>query len=69
MNKFWIIWNPAYPEPPKKRYETKDEARTVAVRMAQQFPGEQFFVLEALLMAEIPTGPIVQALLKGPAYR
>lgn len=45
---FWLIWNPDSASPSTKRFASKRQADAVASKMAGQFPGEQFFVLEAL---------------------
>lgn len=44
---FWIIWNPASTEPPKARFTTEAQARKVAGTMAEQNPGQDFYVLKA----------------------
>lgn len=45
-NEFWILWNPTSNLPPKVRFYTEAEARTVAVAMAQRH-GEQFYVMHS----------------------
>ncbi len=43
----WMVWTPNK-NPPRSRHDTEAAAETEAERLAQQNPGEPFFVLEAV---------------------
>lgn len=45
MSKFWILWNPTAPMPPKVRFTTQAEAERVAEIMARRQPGDTFLIL------------------------
>ena len=63
MKKFYILWNPTYPAPPKVQFETRAEAITVAKRMVDSHDA-QFFVLEAKVLCERARRPIKTTTLK-----
>lgn len=45
--KFFIIWNPTSSMPPTKQFMGRSSAEIVASKMANDNPGETFYVLEA----------------------
>ncbi len=47
MKRFFLLWNPTHPDPPKFRFETKKEARDVADELAREKPGTWFYILRA----------------------
>lgn len=49
--KFWVVWSPQS-GPPIVRHAQKMTATNEAHRLAQQHPGHEFFVLEALGCAQ-----------------
>lgn len=46
QRKFWIIWNPTAPMPPKVHFFTKANAEGAAEALARKVPGDRFHVLE-----------------------
>ena len=44
--KFWVVWNPAGTTP-RVRHDTLCSARVEAARLAREYRGVEFFVLEA----------------------
>ena len=46
-NKFWIVWNPEG-GPPRFRHDTKKSAEEEADRLAINYPGHTFIVMEAV---------------------
>lgn len=55
VEKFYILWNPSYPTPPRVRFSSPDNAQECAEQMARRNPGEAFYVCEikALVRCEI----------------
>lgn len=49
--EFYVIWNPAHPDPPSKKYDKENQALAVAGEMARKFPETDFFVLKAIGVA------------------
>lgn len=45
--RFWLIWSPTGPTPPRRRIDTRAEAKRIAEDMAQRHPGQRFYVLRA----------------------
>lgn len=43
----WLVWNPSASFP-KYQHSTYEAARAEAERLARQFPGTKFFVMEAV---------------------
>lgn len=60
-DKFYINWCPTYPQPPKKTYDTPEQAHKVAEEMAKKQPGDEFHVLECIgtYKAEKPVAPVL----------
>ena len=52
--KFYFIWNPASPMPPTAMFEKFDVARKVALRLANENPGEEFFISQSVACALAP---------------
>lgn len=52
MTKFYIIWNPASPLAPTTKFTSKEQADRVAKEMATKYECNQFFVLEAVGVAQ-----------------
>ena len=46
-NQFWTVWNPNG-RVPMNQYATEHSATHTAGQWAEQYPGEIFFVLEAV---------------------
>jgi hypothetical protein len=55
---FWIIWNPKASMPSTKMYFTPDQARAVARKMAEEFPGQSFYVMHTEGVAWKPATPV-----------
>ena len=47
QNKFWLVWSPQGLTPPKKRYETQEKAIAGAKKLAESYPKQDIFVVEA----------------------
>lgn len=47
FDRFWLLWSPEGDTPPSYRHPTEEAARTEAIRLANLFPSQQFFVCEA----------------------
>lgn len=45
--KFYILWNPQSDMPPTRTFTSQSAADAVASKMANDNPGETFYVLEA----------------------
>ncbi len=60
-DKFYINWCPTYPQPPRKTYDTPEQAHKVAEEMAKKQPGDEFHVLECIgtYKAEKPVAPVL----------
>ena len=43
---FWLVWSPEGDTPPRKRWSNQMDAEREAERMAQRFPGKDFYVVE-----------------------
>jgi len=59
-NKFWMITGDG--NAPKVRQTSLGAAQQEAERLARRYPGQEFFVLEAVEVACQPTGGIRQRL-------
>ncbi|MDB6151493.1 MAG: hypothetical protein JWQ44_2941 [Chthoniobacter sp.] len=55
--RFWLVWNPAGRSPTVKHY-TRELAETEAGRLAQQYIGQQFFVMKAVAGAVVVDVPV-----------
>ena len=56
MNKqpsFFIVWNPEGLRPPKYRHDELYKAKAEASRLALESPLQEFFVMEARLVARV----------------
>lgn len=58
---FFVVWNPAGGRP-TVRHCTRNAAQIEAVRLAKANPGEKFFVLAAITVAEVPPPVVVREL-------
>jgi len=58
---FFVVWNPRRGAP-TFRHETRTSATAEATRLAKNNPGEQFIVLAAIAIAEVPPPVIVREL-------
>lgn len=47
QNKFWLVWSPQGLKPPKKRYETQEKAIDGAKKLAESYPKQNVFVMQA----------------------
>jgi hypothetical protein len=58
-DKFYTLWCPTFPTPPKKTYDSSEQAHAVAKSMATKQPGDEFHVMEcvATYKAEKPVEP------------
>ncbi len=54
MDKFWMIKGNG---PASQRHATFQEAVTESRRLAEQYPGQEFAVLEAMVFAVAPRPP------------
>lgn len=45
--RFWLIWSPTGPTPPRVRLTTRSEAKRAAEEMARMHPGQEFYVMRA----------------------
>ncbi|AOR77188.1 hypothetical protein [Novosphingobium resinovorum] len=57
---FFIVWNPEGHRPPRYRHEEFARAEREAKRLAAEQPGQQFFVMEARVMATRPDPVVLQ---------
>jgi hypothetical protein len=48
---FWLVWCPEGRYPPKFEHGTKLKAEKEAVRLAEKYPGKEFYVMECSGMA------------------
>ena len=53
----WIIWSPTSKQAPQKRFFSPDQARAVAHSMAEQHPGQEFYVCK---LEGVAVKPLVQ---------
>lgn len=51
MDRFWLVWCPEGRKPPKYQHNIKESAEREAARLAEKYPGEEFYVMEAISMA------------------
>lgn len=58
MNRFWLLWNPSHPSPPRVRFDNRAEALRVAEEMAKKNPGEEFYVLCATSLVQAEANPV-----------
>lgn len=56
--KFFVIFNPDHPQPPRRSYNTRKEAEVAAKAMAEQHPEARFYVLQAVSVACIERLPV-----------
>jgi hypothetical protein len=42
---FWLVWSPTGPTTPRKRWPSAYQAEQEAERMAEKFPGNEFYVV------------------------
>lgn len=54
-SKFWIVYSPQGPTPPRVRHDSRTKAIVAAESMAQSHPGQEFFVMEALTLSKSVT--------------
>ena len=56
MDKFWVVYGPSVlpRDAPTTKHETKVSASLEALRLSNLNNGKQFFVLEAVLVAQNP---------------
>lgn len=57
---FYIIWSPQGQTPPRYTHKDYNEAKRAAISMAQQHPGQEFFVMLARMMAKVPDPIIIE---------
>ncbi|EHJ62131.1 hypothetical protein [Novosphingobium pentaromativorans] len=50
---FFIVWNPEGTRPPTHRHPTDWQAKAEASRLALENPLQEFFVMEARLVARV----------------
>jgi hypothetical protein len=55
---FFIVSNPAGSRPPRYRHTEFARAKAEAARLARENPGQEFFVMEARLVARV-NDPVV----------
>lgn len=46
---FWLVWSPNGDRPPSYRHATEDAALREANRLADRFPGREFYVMQPTL--------------------
>ncbi len=44
---FWLVWSPTGVSAPRVRHLSETEATNAAVDMANRYPSQEFFVLQA----------------------
>lgn len=49
---FWVVWNPNGCKPVCK-HDSEDSATRESERLAQQHPGQMFFVLQAIALRTV----------------
>lgn len=67
--KFWVLWQPDYPMPPKVKYDSLEQARKVAESMAKKEPGKTFYVMEATAAYLVSHNVTATDLLESTAAR
>jgi hypothetical protein len=65
MEKFWMLWNPKGASP-TRQHKSIEAAIAEAERLARRDPGQEFYVLEALRMCEVPELPVRWTELEEP---
>jgi hypothetical protein len=65
MEKFWMVWNPKRTSP-TCQHKSIEAAVAEAERLARRDPGQEFYVLEALRMCQVPELPIKWTELEEP---
>lgn len=61
--KFWLVWCPTSDKSPREKHETQPLAQREAERLAAKYPGQMFYVVEALsysLKADMHTVGLVE---------
>lgn len=51
--KFWLVWSPSGPTPPKYRHASEWSAEDEAKRLAAEHVGKEFYVLEVVGRAAV----------------
>ena len=51
MNTFYIVWGPASDLPPRRRFDTYQQAAEVAVKMTERYH-QPFYVMQAKAVAD-----------------
>lgn len=44
--RFWLVWNPDSPKPPRYRHASRESADVEATRLAREHPNQLFYVME-----------------------
>jgi hypothetical protein len=62
-DQFWMVFNPArkWKHPPRKQYPKLAEAMRDARALSEQFPGQRFYVLQAIGVETVPKPVVVDA--------
>lgn len=56
----FIIWSPQGMTPPRYTHKGYEEAKRAAISMAQQHPGQEFYMMRAVMMAKVPDPIIIE---------